>query len=92
MLTRRHPSPSGREQALSKLQEAGISIPQWALANGFSVATTKAVLYGHVKGVRGEAHRVAVALGIKNGPIINPKGYQPVRRTDVKLTAVKGAR
>lgn len=90
MVTTREICASTRKKALDQLRDAGLSIPQWAAANGFSVATTKAVLYGHSKGLRGEAHRVAVALGIKSGVVVSAKGYQPVRRTKVPLKLAGG--
>ena len=65
-------------------------MPEWSKANGFNPATVKAVLYGHSKGLRGESHRVAIALGIKTGVVVHPKGFTPVRRTNVRLSAVSG--
>lgn len=89
MVTRHQQERTPREEALLHLKEAGISIPEWSKANGFTAATVKAVLYGHSKASRGEAHRAAVALGIKAGVIVSPKGFQPVRRTAVKLKLAK---
>lgn len=89
MVTSRQ-SVDARTEALAGLRRAGLSIPQWAEANGFNSATVKAVLYGHNKGHRGEAHKVAVALGIKKGTVVPAKGFTPVRRTAVKLSAVGG--
>ncbi|MBX3588773.1 MAG: DNA-binding protein [Ramlibacter sp.] len=89
MVTRRQSAESHRNQALTKLREAGISIPEWAAANNFSPATVKAVLYGHSKALRGEGHRVAVALGIKAGLVVSAKGFTPVRRVKPRLTAVQ---
>lgn len=74
-----------------RLREAGLSVPQWATANGFTTATVKAVLYGNSKGLRGEAHKVAVALGVKNGLVVAAKGFTPVRRTKVQLKSVQGS-
>lgn len=90
MLTTRQICPTHREQALERLRDAGLSVPQWSAANGFNTATVKAVLYGHSKAMRGEAHRVAIALGIKPGVVVNPKGFIPVRRANVKLKTVGG--
>ncbi|MFG5411390.1 DNA-binding protein [Piscinibacter sakaiensis] len=80
-----------RVEALAALRQAGLSIPEWAKANGFSAATVKAVLYGHSKGLRGESHRVAIALGIKVGVVVKAKGFTPVRRDRVRLVAVGSA-
>lgn len=46
----------------------GISISEWARDHGFNVITVYRVLSGRVKGKRGEAHKIAVALGIKEEP------------------------
>jgi gp16 family phage-associated protein len=80
--------PQDRSKAIEQLRTAGLSIPQWAKANKFNTPTVKAVLYGHSKGLRGDAHKVAVALGIKTGPVVNPEGFQPVRRVHVPLKSV----
>lgn len=89
MVTRNESQSSACTEALTRLREAGLTIPEWAIANGFSTSTVKAVLYGHNKGLSGEAHRVAVALGIKSGIVVKAKGFVPVRRTAVKLKAVR---
>ena len=88
MITRQHINQQDRERAIEELRSAGISIPQWAKANKFNTPTVKAVLYGHSKGVRGDAHKVAVALGFKTGPIVKAEGFKPVRRTRVPLKTV----
>lgn len=90
MVTRQISQTSPRQEALTRLREAGISVPEWAKANGFTTPTVKAVLYGHSKGLRGEAHRVAVALGMKDGLVVPAKGFTPVRRTKLVLTMVDG--
>lgn len=97
MVTRRQtinlPQTEGktaREQALANLRQAGLSLTEWAAANNFSLPTVKAVLYGHHKALRGEGHRVAIALGIKAGLVVSAKGFTPVRRKQVKLTAIPG--
>ena len=52
-------------QAKAWLEAQGISIKDFAEQNGLDQATTYQVLAGKKKGRRGEAHRAAVALGIK---------------------------
>lgn len=88
MLTTSQIPTSRRAKALSELRHAGISVDSWAKANGFSASTVKSVLYGHSKGLRGESHRVAVALGLKSGVVVNPKGFTPVPRRFVPLKVV----
>lgn len=43
----------------------GETIAEWAAKNGFSPATTYSLLAGRLRARRGEAHRIAVALGLK---------------------------
>lgn len=45
--------------------EAGLVVSDWADAHGFRRESVYAVLSGRSKGRRGEAHRIAVALGLK---------------------------
>lgn len=46
---------------------SGISIAEWARANGFSCGLVYQVLEGRRKCLRGQSYRIAVALGIKPG-------------------------
>lgn len=46
----------------------GVSISNWARTRGFSVVMVYRVLAGTTKGTRGEAHKIAVALGLKEEP------------------------
>lgn len=48
----------------------GISIASWARANGFDKATVSQVLNGCNAATRGQGHKIAVMLGIKDGEII----------------------
>ena len=57
------------DQAKAALQRRGVSITQWSIANNLSPGIVLHVLNGRVKGHRGEAHRAAVLLGIKEGEI-----------------------
>lgn len=56
-------------QAKAWLDEQGISIKAFADQHGLDPATTYQVLSGAKKGRRGEAHRAAVLLGIKEGVV-----------------------
>lgn len=78
-------------EARKAIFDAGLSISEWATANGFTIPIVKSVLYGHSKCLRGESHRVALALGIKHGVVVQAKGFVPVRRIKPPLKAV-GAR
>lgn len=46
----------------------GICKTQWAQANGFDRMTIVDLLLGRRKGLRGEGHRAAIALGLKANP------------------------
>lgn len=46
--------------------DAGLTVAAWAAANGFRRENVYAVLSGRAKGRRGEAHRIAQALGLKS--------------------------
>ncbi|MCL1860062.1 MAG: DNA-binding protein [Proteobacteria bacterium] len=54
-----------RDQAKKRLRAEGVSFKQFAEENSINYRTLQAVLNGHNKGYRGNAHRAAVALGMK---------------------------
>jgi gp16 family phage-associated protein len=56
-------------EARAELQSKGISITQWAIANKFSPNLVFEVLADRKKCVRGQAHKIAVKLGLKAGEI-----------------------
>ncbi|RGP55990.1 DNA-binding protein [Pseudomonas abyssi] len=58
------------EEAREELRNKGISISSWAAANGFSVNMVFEVLAGRKQGVRGQAHKIAVKLGLKEGEVV----------------------
>lgn len=57
------------DEARAALQAKGISITQWAVANKFSPNLVFEVLGGRKKCVRGQAHEIAIKLGLKSGEI-----------------------
>lgn len=57
------------KEARAELKRQGISVSAWAVANGFSVALVFEVLSGDRPCVRGQSHKIAVALGLKEGSI-----------------------
>jgi gp16 family phage-associated protein len=65
-------------QARAWLDRQGKSVQQFAREHGVDAATTYQVLSGRKKGRRGEAHKVAVLLGMKDGII--PAEAEPRRR------------
>ncbi|MDF2640978.1 MAG: hypothetical protein K0R45_250 [Pseudomonas sp.] len=57
------------EQAREALNRRGISIAEFSRKNGLNKNLVSDLLNGRIKGRRGEAHRAAVLLGIKDGVI-----------------------
>jgi gp16 family phage-associated protein len=56
-----------REQVRQQFNRVGMSVAQWSRQHHVSQSLTYQVLSGKKKGLRGEAHRIAVLLGIKDG-------------------------
>lgn len=56
-----------REQARKEFDRRGLSIKEWARAHGLSERIVYGVLRGDKKGIRGQAHKAAVLLKIKDG-------------------------
>lgn len=75
------------QQVRREFDEAGISIGSWAKANGFQRERVYSVLDGRNKAKYGEAHKIAVALGLKKGSI----GATPTEFLPVRAHAVAGA-
>ncbi|WP_413703443.1 DNA-binding protein [Pseudomonas sp. Pseusp16] len=69
------PNTAITEQALrlarQRLIEQGLSTADFAKRHDLNPSTVYAVLNGQKKCLRGEAHRAAVLLGIKDGVITN---------------------
>ena len=57
------------EQARADLDRKGISIAEFSRKHGLNKNLVSDLLNGRIKGRRGEAHRAAVLLGIKDGVI-----------------------
>lgn len=55
------------EEIRTELAERGIAISEWARQMGFSPGLVHQVLAGRLKCKRGQAHDVAVSLGLKTG-------------------------
>lgn len=55
------------EQTKKNLRQKGMTIKAWAEMNGFQISSVRAVLSGHNQGNYGESHKIAVALGMKDG-------------------------
>ena len=57
------------EEAREALKRQGVSISSWAISNGFSANLVFEVLAGRKKCLRGQAHNIAVKLGLKDGEV-----------------------
>ncbi|WP_268796498.1 DNA-binding protein [Pseudomonas huanghezhanensis] len=69
-------------QAKAWLEEQGKSVQAFARENNVDPATTYQVLSGRKKGRRGEAHKVAVLLGMKIGVILSTEDGLPALPSD----------
>lgn len=58
---------SSCEEIRNEFAQRGLSISEWARTRGFSTALVYQVISGKRKAVRGQSHRIAVALGLKDG-------------------------
>lgn len=69
-------------QVKKEFERAGVSVTEWARAHKFERMTVVDILRGKRVGKRGEAHEVAIALGMKDGVIVEPKQFfhPPARR------------
>ena len=65
------PAPLTPEQARAALDHKGISIAEFCRQYELNRNLVSDLLNGRKKGRRGEAHRDAVLLGIKDGVITN---------------------
>jgi gp16 family phage-associated protein len=58
-------SPPTLAEVRNAFETAGLTVAEWADAEGFRRENVYAVLAGRSKGRRGESHRIARALGLK---------------------------
>lgn len=52
-----------------EFRRRGITVAGWAREHGFSRVAVMRVLSGKARGYWGDAHRIAVMLGVKDGEI-----------------------
>ncbi|CAK7016588.1 hypothetical protein CUZ56_02673 [Saezia sanguinis] len=60
-------------EVLAEFNRRGITITEWASHHQFSRVLVYAVLRGDRKCLRGQSHRIAVALGIKDSELLHSK-------------------
>lgn len=63
------PATVTTEQAREALNRRGMSIAEFSRKHGLNKNLVSDLLNGRIKGRRGEAHRAAVLLNIKDGVI-----------------------
>lgn len=56
-----------REEVIAAFAARGVCVSEWAKQHGFRRENVYSVLAGRTRGRRGEAHAVAIALGLKAG-------------------------
>jgi len=82
------------EDVRKAFDRAGVTVSEWSAANGFRREDVYAVLSGRTKGLRGQAHHIATALGLKPTSDLadllglhacdGPKGVRPSRTAGAK--------
>lgn len=77
--------PLTPEQARHWFEAAGVSISEWAQSNGFKRDLVYSLLAGRIRGTRGDAHRAAVALGLKRPPPKQALSLLHVQATEGEL-------
>ncbi len=60
--------PTTPQEIREKLARNGVSLAAWARQHGFSESLTYRVMRGH-RAKLGQSHRIAVALGLKEGTV-----------------------
>jgi gp16 family phage-associated protein len=74
------------QQVREEFIRAGVNVTEWARTHGFARMTVVDVMRGRRQGLRGEAHKVAVALGLKAGEVVDvaqfkqPKPLKPLKK------------
>ncbi len=68
------------EQVKAEFTEAGVTVSEWARTNGFNRQVVVGLLRKAHQGLRGESHRCAVALGLKQGTVVDVAAFKPAPR------------
>ncbi len=55
------------DEILHQFSSTGVSVAAWARSRGFPPQAVYRVLRGDTVSARGRSHKIAVALGLKNG-------------------------
>lgn len=68
--------PKTPDEVRAEFLAAGITVAEWCRTHGFNRMTVVDLLLGRQKGLRGAAHRAAVALGLKTGTVVDPRKFK----------------
>jgi len=68
-----NPPLKTRAEVQQDFQQRGASIRAWAIQHKRDPLIAAGVISGRLKGMRGEAHNVAVLLGLKEGLVTDQK-------------------
>ena len=68
--------PRTPQEIRNEWSRKGITQNSWARKHGFECASVSQVLNGVNKASRGQGHKIAVTLGIKNGEIVDGDGHE----------------
>jgi len=81
------------EQVKSEFMAAGITVSEWARTNGFHRMVVVGLLRNAHQGLRGESHRCAVALGLKEGTVVDVAKFKPApsRRGNANASQIGAA-
>lgn len=68
------------EEVREQFRNTGVSVAHWARVRGFNLPLVYSVLHGRSRALRGESHRIAVALGLRD-TTRDPTFLQLARKT-----------
>lgn len=72
------------ERAKQHFYATGVSVADWARARGFNLQLTYSVLSGRLRAKRGQAHHIAIALGLKAPPDAGPAAANDITKLGFK--------
>jgi gp16 family phage-associated protein len=90
--TNAHELAQTTKEIRAVFETSGISVAEWARVSGFSTGLVYQVLEGRRKCVRGQSHRIAVALGLKAGQAIDVAGLSEMLKLKRKSASEMGGR
>ncbi|HAF56012.1 MAG TPA: hypothetical protein DCL01_12590 [Thauera sp.] len=64
------------QEVKAEMTRRGETAADWARKHGVSAELVRGVLRGSLKGRIGEAHKIAVLLGVKDGVIVEDNGRE----------------